>query len=95
VTAQEKLIKIAEGVVSDIEGDHPGLDTGYDLWVEELRDAKGTRHHVGVIDMGDSYQGVYTWDGKDWHDDASWGDPHIIIDRIIAKRAFDSSWENR
>jgi hypothetical protein len=83
----EKLEHIAEGIRSDIEGDHPGFgDTDYDLWVEELR-LSGVKWTIGVIDMGDMYQGVYVWrDGKTWEQDMSFGDPQDLIDKIIRQR---------
>lgn len=87
----ESLTKLAEGVVSDIKGDHPHLDTAYDLWVEKMDNVT-----VGVIDMGDAYQGVYIWDPKteSWEMDTLLGDPQEVIDTILKKRAgdWDGSW---
>jgi hypothetical protein len=86
---QEKLEHIAEGVRSDIEGDHAGVgDTDYDLYIEDLT-AMGTKWTVGVIDMGEMYQGVYVWHEfeKKWDEDPSWGNtPQDVIDRITKKR---------
>jgi hypothetical protein len=85
----DELDKIARGVQSDVEADFDELDTSYDLWIEELRDTKGTRQWFGVIDMGEAYQGVYIWDGR-WEHDLTEGRPHHIIDRIIRHRNFQN-----
>lgn len=86
------LMAVADRISSDIGGDWDAdgrgpIDTGYDLWVEEL---DGRR--VGVIDMGDLYQGVYWYEGDSWDIAPGFGDPQDVIDRIIAKRESGDGW---
>lgn len=83
----QKLTDIAEGVVGDIQGDREadgieGEDFGFDLWIEDLNGVT-----YGVIDMGDMYQGCYTWDGETWQQYAT-AEPQETIDRILKKRGF-------
>lgn len=83
----DELTKIADAVASDISSDMPehADNTDYDLWIEEMF---GTI--IGVIDMGDMYQGVYVWTGRGWEHDLTYGDPFYIVDKIIEKRRADS-----
>lgn len=80
------LDKIAQGVVSDIRGDleadgaQPGADYGYDLWVDYQGD-----EFIGVIDLGDLYQGVYSWRDDAW-EQIAYAEPQDMIDHIIRKR---------
>lgn len=71
-----------------------GFDDGYDLYVETLRDRRTFDQTVyGVINIGDLYQGVFTWDGRDWHDSPE--DPHVMLDRITKHREFDQRYQSR
>lgn len=82
----------AEGIARDIggmeplEGDAP-YDVSYDLYVEEL---DGTL--FGVIDMGDLYHEVFTWQDGEWDmAPAPAGQlattyAFVIEDRILAAR---------
>jgi hypothetical protein len=84
-TAHDQLEAKAEGVRSDIGGDHPDVDTSYDLWVEELRHSvTGSRVTYGVIQMGDAYTEAFEWDGREWHPSSE--DAHSLVDRIIRHR---------
>ena len=63
--AFEALRVRAEGVARDISGmeliEGGEYDTSYDIYVEEL---EGTL--FGVIDMGDLYHEVFTWQDGEW-----------------------------
>lgn len=89
----DSLLKRAEGVASDIAGDFPELDTGFDLYVEEL---DGTT--FGVIAMGDAYHEVFVWENGDWElapappDQLATNYAFVIEDRILAKRMRGSGW---
>jgi hypothetical protein len=86
MSAFEKLEKLAEAAAHDISGDFPEMDTGYNLYVEELRDEQGIRRTYSLIDMGDAYQQSFTWDGKDWHPDSI--DPYLLEERILKARRY-------
>ena len=92
--ARKKLELIAEAIVNDLDSEgHADADLSYDLWTEELRNSTGTREQVGVIDMGEMYQGTFIWDGREWIQEI--GDeyePPKIIDRIIKVREFNRSF---
>jgi len=98
--AHEALQRRADGTARDVasivqDTDHlreqydGDSDIAYDLYVEELRFDDG-RKTVGVIDMGDLYQGVFEWDGKEWHDALHLGTPPDILERILKAREFNS-----
>jgi hypothetical protein len=85
--AAEALHRKAGELQQDIIADgHVQAIEGYDVWIEQLRDLAGVQRTVGVIDIGDLYQGVYEWDGREWEQSFGWGEPQAVIDRIIRAR---------
>jgi hypothetical protein len=76
------LEKRAKGVQSDIQGDFPDQDTGYDLYVEKLQFGE----IVGVIDMGDLYCEVFMDCDDGTIDPDPSLDPHETIEKILKKR---------
>ena len=78
IRAYKALRLIAEVIVLDIMGDRPDIDTAYDLCIGMLN----RMNIVGVINMGDAYQGVYSWSGTRWVHDDVYGKPSDMIRRI-------------
>lgn len=76
------LLKRAEGVQSDIQGDHPEIDTGFDLYVETMENGE----IVGVIDMGDGYCEVFMDCDDGTIDTDPSLDPHETIEKILRIR---------
>lgn len=92
-----ELEKIAERVSRDIRGDNPDLpfgSTDYDLWIEEGYDFGGGRKFdLGIIDMGDMYQGTYVWENGEWASDWSLGDTYVLIEEFLRiRRERSDGW---
>jgi hypothetical protein len=84
-TLQDKFALLqqqAESVGRDIKGDHPEMDTSYDLYVEDM-----WRRTYGVINMGEAYQRVFVWNvhHQEWDEDNGW-DPFYVETEILKKR---------
>jgi len=81
--ATNMLREIADCAANDIERDHADLDVEYDMYVEQVDGFE----LVGVVDMGEAWQGAFEWDaieGK-WYE-AMHLDPSQVRDRIIEAR---------
>lgn len=84
----DQLERRAESIISDIRGDMEadgrapeGADWGYNIWVERLNGKLW-----GLIDIGDLYQGTFSWADGRWEDDYT--DPHELQDEILRARGF-------
>jgi len=89
--AEDKFDTLAEGIQLDVLGDNPDAPTEYDVWIEHLvlgidRWPYAKKVKVGVIDMGESFQGTYVYEDGKWEPESSL-DPAVMIDRIIEERA--------
>ena len=89
----DSLLKRAEEIAATIAGDFPELETGYDLYVEELDGVT-----FGVIDMGDAYKEAFVWEDGEWDlaptppDQMATTYAFVIEDRILEKRRIGSGW---
>lgn len=86
VNATESLTKMAEGIKLDLAEQAAGQDLSYDIYVEKLRDDKGVRCWVGLINFGDLFQAVYEWNGRSWEQTVRFGAPFEVEERIFRAR---------
>jgi hypothetical protein len=75
------LEEIAEDAARDILSDNPEVDVTFETWIE-LIDGK----FLGVIDMGELYGAVFTYDRSDCEWWLTFHDVRDTIDTIITRR---------
>lgn len=92
--AIDMLLEIAVAAESDIVGDFPEIERGYDMFVERLprtlESGEVIQQLYGVISMGDAFSAVYQFCEQDRYDNQEWiqtnEDPFEIEEEILRYR---------